>query len=107
MIPATGNNAVRILNIHLILQEIERDLGRKREDPWGDRTMDIDILYFGDQKIENERLSVPHPFIADRRFVLVPLAELLPDFRHPLSGKTPLEMLQECGDPSEVKLYKK
>ncbi|GMQ30353.1 2-amino-4-hydroxy-6-hydroxymethyldihydropteridine diphosphokinase [Algoriphagus confluentis] len=90
-----------------ILQEIERDLGRKREDPWGDRTMDIDILYYGDRKIENERLSVPHPFIADRRFVLVPLAELLPHFRDPLLGKTPLEMLQECGDPSEVKLYKK
>lgn len=101
---STGLDPEDVLDI---LQEIEQELGRKREDPWGDRTMDIDILYFGDRKIENERLSVPHPFIADRRFVLVPLAELLPDFRHPLSGKIPLEMLQECEDPSEVKLYKK
>lgn len=100
---STGLDPEDVLDI---LQEIELDLGRKREDPWGNRTMDIDILYFGDRLIQNDRLSIPHPYIADRRFVLIPLADLMPDHKHPISGKTTLEMLRECADPSEVRVYK-
>lgn len=90
-----------------IIQQIEQDLGRKREDHWGNRTMDIDILYFEDEIVFTQNLKIPHPFIAERRFVLVPLAEILPDFRNPLTGKTSLEMLQECQDLGLIDLYKK
>ena len=90
-----------------IIQKIEQDLGRKREDHWGNRTMDIDILYFGTEIISTEKLSIPHPYIAERKFVLLPLVELLPDFKNPISGKTSLEMLGECADSSKVEVYKK
>ncbi|WP_026950953.1 2-amino-4-hydroxy-6-hydroxymethyldihydropteridine diphosphokinase [Algoriphagus mannitolivorans] len=90
-----------------IIQQIEHDLGRKREDHWGNRTMDIDILYFGNEIISTQNLKIPHPFIAERRFVLAPLADILPDFKNPITGKTSLEMLQECQDDSLVVLYKK
>lgn len=90
-----------------ILQGIEADLGRTREEPWGDRTMDIDILYFGEKLINSDQLRIPHPFIPERRFVLVPLSELLPEKKHPVSGKTTFQMLEECKDPSKVVLFKK
>jgi 2-amino-4-hydroxy-6-hydroxymethyldihydropteridine diphosphokinase len=83
-------------------QQIEKDLGRKREEHWGDRTMDIDIIYFGGEVLETGELQIPHPFIAERRFVLAPLAEILPDFIHPVLGKSSLELLEACEDKSEV-----
>ncbi len=85
------------------IQQIELDLGRTRFEPWGDRTMDIDILFFGDQIIKTERLEIPHPFIGERRFVLVPLAELMPDFVHPVLKKSMAALQQACQDLSEVK----
>ncbi|MEB2784850.1 2-amino-4-hydroxy-6-hydroxymethyldihydropteridine diphosphokinase [Algoriphagus persicinus] len=84
-------------------QKTETDLGRKRAEHWGDRTMDIDIIYFGDSIIDTPELRIPHPFLAERKFVLVPLGEILPDFRHPVFGKSSLEMLAECDDRSEVR----
>ncbi|SFB55140.1 2-amino-4-hydroxy-6-hydroxymethyldihydropteridine diphosphokinase [Algoriphagus aquimarinus] len=84
------------------IQQIEKDLGRKRDEHWGDRTMDIDIIYFGVDVINTPELQVPHPFIAERKFVLVPLAEILPEFIHPVLQKSSLEMLKECEDKSEV-----
>ncbi|MGM9693660.1 MAG: 2-amino-4-hydroxy-6-hydroxymethyldihydropteridine diphosphokinase [Alloprevotella sp.] len=68
-------------------QEIERDLGRSRKSENGehfDRTIDIDILFLGDTVLSSERLTIPHPHIASRRFVLEPLAEIAPDFVHPV-----------------------
>lgn len=93
------------LEVLEIVQEIEMDLGRTREEPWGDRTMDIDILFYGEEIIDTEKLKVPHPFIAERRFVLVPMLELFPDRKHPISGKTSTQMLEECEDKSEVEPY--
>lgn len=90
-----------------IIRGIETDLGRTREEPWGDRTMDIDILYFGEKIINSERLKIPHPYMADRKFILVPLAELLPNRIHPISGKNSLDLLAECEDLSEVELWVK
>src|SRR5690554_1864387 len=58
-----------------LTQEIENKLGRVREGKWGDRTMDIDIIYVDDMVYQDENLTIPHPLMAERNFVLVPLAE--------------------------------
>jgi len=75
--------------------KIERELGRIRIMAKGPRTIDIDILLFGDFVIGTRELEVPHPRMSERRFVLEPLAELAPDLRHPVNGKTVSEMLSE------------
>ncbi|WP_339706864.1 2-amino-4-hydroxy-6-hydroxymethyldihydropteridine diphosphokinase [Algoriphagus aquimarinus] len=84
------------------IQQIETNLGRKRDEHWGDRTMDIDIIYFEDRVIDTPELQIPHPFIRERKFVLVPLAEVLPEFIHPVLGKSSQQILEECEDKSEV-----
>ncbi len=76
-------------------QQIERQLGRRRTRPKGPRTIDIDILLYGNALIGAEELVVPHPRLAERRFVLEPLAELAPDLRHPATRRTVLEMLSD------------
>ncbi|MBL7692736.1 MAG: 2-amino-4-hydroxy-6-hydroxymethyldihydropteridine diphosphokinase [Flavipsychrobacter sp.] len=86
-----------------VLQDIEADLQRVRVVRWGPRTMDLDLLFYGDEVIETERLTVPHPRIAERRFVLVPLVEIAADFVHPVNGKTIVELLEECPDTLEVR----
>ena len=85
------------------IQQIELDLGRTRFEPWGDRTMDIDILFYGEQIFKSDRLEIPHPFLAERRFVLVPLSELIPDFVHPVLKEKMVKLLDLCQDRSEVK----
>jgi 2-amino-4-hydroxy-6-hydroxymethyldihydropteridine diphosphokinase len=73
--------------------KIEQQLGRKRIKPKGPRTIDIDILLYGDSVIDTEELTVPHPRMAERRFVLEPLAELAPDLRHPATRRSMRELL--------------
>jgi 2-amino-4-hydroxy-6-hydroxymethyldihydropteridine diphosphokinase len=90
-----------------VIQQIEKDLGRTREEPWGDRTIDIDILYYGNQIVQEKNLKIPHPYLASRRFVLVPLNEILPEKKHPSSGLTALEMLKACEDKSDVYPYRR
>lgn len=75
------------------LQQIEHQLGRKRIQPKGPRTIDIDILLYGDSVIETDELVVPHPRLPERRFVLEPLAELAPDLRHPVTRRSIGEIL--------------
>lgn len=75
------------------IRKIELALGRKRVRPKGPRTIDIDILLYGDSLIETGELTVPHPRLAERRFVLEPLAELAPELRHPASRRTMRELL--------------
>jgi 2-amino-4-hydroxy-6-hydroxymethyldihydropteridine diphosphokinase len=75
------------------IREIERQMGRRRVAPKGPRNIDIDILFYGRSAIATAELEVPHPRLAQRRFVLEPLAEIAPHFRHPLTGKTASEML--------------
>ena len=89
-----------------LIQVIEVDLGRTREQHWGDRTIDIDILYFGTEVWDTPTLSIPHPYLAQRRFVLQPLAEILPTKIHPVLGKTSLELLDECTDQGQVSVWK-
>jgi 2-amino-4-hydroxy-6-hydroxymethyldihydropteridine diphosphokinase len=77
---------------------IEADLGRKRVEKWGERVIDIDILFYEDLIIRQEALQVPHPQIAFRRFTLEPVAEIAKDFVHPELRKTIGELLEACPD---------
>jgi 2-amino-4-hydroxy-6-hydroxymethyldihydropteridine diphosphokinase len=81
---------------------IEAFHGRERRVPNGPRTLDLDILLFGDVVLSTLELEIPHPRLAARRFVLVPLVEIAPDRRHPVSGLTMRELLARCPDASAV-----
>lgn len=87
------------------LQEIENQLGRKRSVKWGLRTIDIDIIYFENFIIQRPDLKIPHPLLQERRFTLVPLTEVTPDFIHPIFHKTNQELLEKLNDPLQVILY--
>ncbi len=77
---------------------IENEIGRKRIQKWGPRLIDIDILYYGDLCMDTKELHIPHPEIQNRRFTLVPLAEVAPDFIHPKFKKSNMDLLLECKD---------
>lgn len=87
-----------------VMLEIERGAGRLRQKGPGyrSRTLDLDLLYYGEQVIQTETLSVPHPHIRDRRFVLKPLSDIAPQFYHPVLHKDHRNLLQECRDPTAV-----
>ena len=86
-----------------ILRKIERSVGQKAVARWGPREIDIDVLFFGDTKLKSASLTLPHPGVPNRRFVLVPLAEIAPEFRDPESGFTVSELLARCTDAGLVK----
>ena len=76
-----------------VVLKIERDMGRRRVQPKGPRLIDIDILLFGNAVVHDANLSIPHPAMHERRFVLEPLAEIAPEERHPVLKKTVRELL--------------
>ncbi len=86
------------------LLDIERALGRERIQKKGPRTIDIDILLFADLVLVSPELTLPHPAMAQRRFVLEPLAEIAPDVMHPLAKKTIRQLLEEL--PAAQKVWK-
>lgn len=85
--------------------ELEHEAGRIRYERWGARHLDIDILYFGQKIMDSPRLTVPHPRLHERRFTLVPLTEIAPNFVHPVLKKTNTELLESCIDQEIVTLY--
>ena len=87
------------------LLAIEREMGRTRRVPKGPRLIDMDILLFGSSVVRTPELEIPHPRMAERRFVLLPLAEIAPAARHPVFRKTIAELLSETPDRSEVRLF--
>jgi 2-amino-4-hydroxy-6-hydroxymethyldihydropteridine diphosphokinase len=84
---------------------VERGLGRVRTVPNAPRTLDLDLLLYGERVIQERGLTVPHPRLPERRFVLVPLCEIAPGFRHPALGLTIAELAARCPDRSAVALY--
>ena len=82
---------------------IEADFGRKRIEKWGSRTIDIDILLYDGQIVNEPELIIPHPYLAFRRFCLMPLCEIAPEFIHPVLKKNIQELLFELSDDLLVK----
>ncbi len=74
-------------------QQIEKELGREKTYRWGPRLIDIDILFYSDQIVEDDDLIIPHKSLTERAFVLAPLADIAPDWEHPVTGQSVVEML--------------
>jgi 2-amino-4-hydroxy-6-hydroxymethyldihydropteridine diphosphokinase len=90
-----------------LIQEIEDKFGRERfKSEYHDRSLDIDILFYNEIIMDTELLQVPHPRMHLRKFVLIPLAEILPEMIHPVFQKSVTELLEICKDPNEVRPLK-
>jgi 2-amino-4-hydroxy-6-hydroxymethyldihydropteridine diphosphokinase len=85
------------------LQKIEREMGRRRAQPKGPRIIDLDILLFGSSVVETPQLTIPHPAMHQRRFVLEPLAEIAPEVRHPVFKRTIRELRDALPPGQQVK----
>jgi len=90
-------------NILEKILQIEKNLGRVRKEKWSDRTIDIDILFYGTEIINDQNLQIPHPELHKRRFTLEPLAEIAPEMVHPLLKKSNLQLKDELIDTLNVK----
>jgi len=84
------------------LEKIEKDMGRGRKEKWEPRIIDIDILLFGNLIFKSPYLEVPHKFLRERRFYLLPLNEIAQDVQDPLTGKKVNKLLKECKDNKKV-----
>lgn len=89
------------------LEEIERAAGRVRGKRWGPRTLDLDLLDHHGLRRATDRLTLPHPEIANRAFVLIPIAEIAPRWRHPVSGESARKLLNRLPDTAEGRVLAK
>jgi len=85
--------------------QIEDKIGRIRNEKWGERIIDIDVLLFNDSIVEKDGICIPHIHLHNRKFVLIPLNEVAPSFIHPKYNKTIEELLSECKDIESVEEY--
>ncbi len=90
-----------------ICQSIEAKLGRDRalEEKWGERAIDIDILFYDNLVLSNEILEIPHKYVHERAFALVPMLEIAPNYMHPVLNKSILDLHDALDDPEDVFLY--
>ncbi len=88
------------------LKATETSLGRVRRERWREREIDIDIVFYDQMLLESDELTIPHPGAHLRRFVLLPIAEIAPEFIHPVFNKSVRQLLDACGDKSEIRLYR-
>ena len=86
-------------------QQIEAAAGPRKTRYWGARYLDIDILYYGHRVITHPQLTVPHPYLAQRRFTLAPLAEIAPEWLHPQLHQTNAQLLHQCADTLPVEKW--
>ena len=99
-----GTSLLPLQLLHALLK-IERALGRRRITPHGPRNIDLDLLFYGSSVIRSKELEVPHPRLTERRFVLIPLTQIAPEFRHPVLHKSMSQILAETPDRSGVWLW--
>ena len=106
--PNFYNLAIEVLSklspeeVCLTTKDIEKEMERKKEIHWGPRNIDIDILYCDDIILKSEKLTIPHPHIYDRNFVLIPMMEIAGDFIDPVKNLSIDELYEDCRDTNEV-----
>jgi 2-amino-4-hydroxy-6-hydroxymethyldihydropteridine diphosphokinase len=96
------NSALSSNEILEKINKIESMMGRVRKEKWEPRVIDIDIIFYDHLSMQTDQLTVPHPLMQNRKFVLAPLVEIAPDFVHPVLKKTMKKLLNECEDQLKV-----
>ncbi len=108
--PAYYNQVIELntsLDAHTLMQkllQIEKMMGRERIEKWAPRLIDLDILYFNNEVINESDLKIPHPHLHERRFTLVPLSEILPDMFHPVLKRSNKDLLATVTDTLKVRV---
>ncbi len=97
-----GRTSLSPDDLLLFAKEVETASGRKGGPRWGPRELDVDIILMGDREVSEPHLTIPHPRMAERRFCLLPVSEIAPDFAVPPGGKTVRDLLLACEDQLEV-----
>src|SRR5205085_9964643 len=100
-----GTTTPKRLELLEVMQAIEAAMGRRSGVQYGPRPIDLDLLFYEGVQMETRKLTVPHPRIAQRAFVLKPLAEIAPDLMHPVLYYTTSQLLQDVDDADQVQLY--